>query len=178
MPRRTIIPAPIREALIECFRATTRLVRPDWRRQLVLSAILEAVLAGAPSFSLETDGKIAFDAPQGFKIRVDLLEIGGELGCIEQIHATEPFFEGSVASSSDLLRLRAVTVVNRGGDGDVLDFLWLLSAVVEAGASLPELDQENLEYVVGALEYCLPGLGRLASVAVLSARDGAAMLGL
>ncbi|OAA38278.1 hypothetical protein BBO_07287 [Beauveria brongniartii RCEF 3172] len=157
MPRRIIIPAPIREALIECFRATTRLVRPDWRRQLktedvdvaappeVLSAILEAVLTGAPSFSLETDGKIAFDAPQGFKVRVDLLEIGGELGCIEQIHATEPFFEGSVASSSDLLRLRAVTVVDRGGDGDVLDFLWLLSAVVEAGESLPELGQENLD---------------------------------
>lgn len=115
---------------------------------------------------------------QGFRVRVDLLEIGAELGCIEQIHAVEPLYEGSVAFSSDLLRLRAVTVVDRGADGDVLDFLWLLSTVVEAGKCLPELGAEKLECVVGALESCFPGLGRLASVAVLSARHGAAMLGL
>ncbi|KAI5863937.1 hypothetical protein GGS23DRAFT_604872 [Durotheca rogersii] len=187
MPRRATIPSPIREALIECFRAITRLVRPDRRRQLKtedvdvaappgpIIDILEAIAAGAPSFSLETDGKISFDAPQGFKVRVDLLEIGGELGCVERIHATEPFYEGSVASRSDLLRLRAMTVVDRGGDGDVLDFLWLLE-VVKAGQHLPELDSQELECVIGAAEACLPGLGQLAAVAVLGERDSAAAL--
>ncbi|KAI1762259.1 hypothetical protein GGR53DRAFT_521827 [Hypoxylon sp. FL1150] len=173
MPKRTAIPSPIREALIECFRVTTRLVRPDWRRQLKtedvdvaappgpLIDILEALEAGAPSFSLETDGKISFDAPQGLKVNVDLIEIGGELGCI----ATEPFHEGSVASSSDLLRLRAVTVVDRGGDGDVLDFLWLLSEVVEAGECLPELDSNELDSL-------------LVAVCILGKKNGGDVLGL
>ena len=87
----------------------------------------EAVSAGALHFSLESDGKIAFDAPQGFRVRVDLIEIGN--GCIERIYAAGPFYEGSVASKSDLLRLRAVTVVDRGSDGEVDDFRWLLSRV-------------------------------------------------
>lgn len=74
------------------------------------------MLAGAPGFTIEPDMKIAFDTSKGIRIRVDLIEIGE--GCIERIHATRPFFEGSVASISDLLRLRAVTVVDRGSDGD------------------------------------------------------------
>jgi hypothetical protein len=101
MPKSNIaITAPLRGALLECFRATTRLVRPELRRQLVLvggaasiahssvfktedvdvaappSALIqiwEAVSAGALNFSLESDGKIAFDAPQGFRVRIDLI---------------------------------------------------------------------------------------------------------
>ncbi|KAI1774358.1 hypothetical protein F4818DRAFT_452366 [Hypoxylon cercidicola] len=168
MPKPTIIPSPIREALIECFRATARLRTEDVDVAAPpgpLIDILEAVAAGAPSFSLETDGKISYDAPQGFRVQVDLLQIGGELGCIEQIHAIEPFHEGSVASSSDLLRLRAATVVDRGDDGDILDFLWLLSKAVGIGQRLPELDSEELECMVEAAESCLcvPGLGREGS---------------
>ena len=130
MPKsNTIIAAPLRGALIECFRAATRVVRPELRRQIVLVGgaasiahswvlktedvdvaappdaiiqIWEAVLAGALNFSLESDGKIAFDAPQGIRVRIDLIQIGN--GCIERIHVAKPFFEGSVASLSDLLR--------------------------------------------------------------------------
>ncbi len=36
----------------------------------------------------------------------------------------QPFYEGSVASKSDLLRLRAVAVVDRGSEGEVDDFRW------------------------------------------------------
>lgn len=153
MPKSNItITAPLRGALIECFRAIARLVRPELRRQLVLVGgaasiahssvfktedvdvaappsvliqIWEAVSAGALNFSLESDGKIAFDAPQGFRVRIDIIQIGD--GCIERIHVAEPFYEGSVASKSDLLRLRAVTVVDLGSDGEVDDFRWLLS---------------------------------------------------
>lgn len=192
MPKsNSIITAPLRGALIECFRATTRLVRPELRRQLVLvggaasiahSSVLktedvdvvappniiieiwEAVSAGALNFSLESDGKISFDAPQGFRVPIDFIQIGD--GCIERIHVAEPFFEGSVASMSDLLRLRAVTVVDRGSDGEVEDFRWLLSGVAREGQVLPALDQDELECVSRAGESCLGRLDRLVLGAI------------
>lgn len=91
MPKSTPISAPLREALIECFRTTTRLVRPELRRQLVLVGgaasiahgsafytedvdvvapsnvlqdICKGVMDGALNYSLEPDGKIAFDTSQ------------------------------------------------------------------------------------------------------------------
>ncbi|KAK4236197.1 hypothetical protein C8A03DRAFT_35926 [Achaetomium macrosporum] len=45
--------------------------------------------AGVHNFSLEPNGKTAFDAPQGFHVIVDILEIGN--GGVERIHATEPW---------------------------------------------------------------------------------------
>ena len=202
MPKSNVpITAPLRGALIECFRATTRLVRPELRRQLVLVGgvasiahsshfntedvdvaappsvlidIWEAVSAGALNFVIESDGKIAFDAPQGFRVQIDFIQIGG--GCIDAIHVTEPFFEGSVASMSDLLRLRAVTVVNRGGDGDVADFRWLLSEVAREGQTLPGLEQEDVEYMSRAGVACLGRLDCLVLGAVLGARNSAAAL--
>ncbi|KAL4903386.1 Metallo-dependent phosphatase-like protein [Aspergillus multicolor] len=152
MPKSSPIPAPLRQALTECFRAITRLVRPEQRRQIVLvggaasiahssefytedldvaapSSVLadiwERVTAGdAPNFSIEPDGKIAFDASQGFRVRIDLIEYGKDI--VERIHVAEPFHEGSVASMSDLLRLRAMTVMERWKDGDAVDLRWLL----------------------------------------------------
>lgn len=202
MPKsNVIITAPLRGTIIECFRAATRLVRPERRRQLVLVGgaasiahssvfktedmnvaappsvlieIWEAVSAGALNFSLESDGKIAFDAPQGFRVSIDLIQIGD--GCIERIHVAEPFHECSVASNSDLLRLRALTVVDRGSDGEVDDFRWLLSEVASEGQVLPALDQEELEYVSRAGESCLGGLGRLVLGAVLGAENSAVAL--
>ncbi|KAI2711806.1 hypothetical protein CBS147354_8190 [Penicillium roqueforti] len=174
MPKCTPIPAPLREALIECFRAATRLVRPELRRQLILVGgaasiahdsvfytedvdvaapsdvihdIAKRVMDGAPNFSLEPDGKIIFDDSQGIRVRIDIIEIGD---AIERIHVADPFFEGSVASMSDLLRLRAVTVAERGSDGEVADFRWLLSELVKAGKILPGLNVEELEYMRGA----------------------------
>ena len=186
MPKSQLsITAPLRGALFECFRAATRLVRPEQRHQLVLvggaasiahssrlysedmdvaapSSVLiqiwEGVQNGAQNFTFESDGKIVFDAPQGFRIHLDIIEIG--CGSIEQIHVTEPFFEGSVASRSDLLRLRAVTVVDRGSDGEKDDFRWLLSEVVRTGQLLPGLSSEELEVMDQAVVSCLGVLGR------------------
>lgn len=194
MPKSSVpIAAPLLGALIECFRAATRLVRHELRRQLVLvgsaasiahssifktedvdvaapSSLLidiwKGVQSGAHNFGLELDGKIAFDAPQGFIVRLDLIEIGE--GCIESIHATEPFYEGSVASMSELLRLRAVTVVDRGSDGDVDDFRWLLSRAVESGQILPGYGKGDLECVLQAGEFSLGRLDRLVLWAILS----------
>ncbi|KIW19752.1 hypothetical protein PV08_00326 [Exophiala spinifera] len=198
MPKsNSTIAAPLREALFECFRSITRLVRPSLRRQLVLvggaasiahssvlvtedvdvvgppSALIEiweGVSTGARNFQFESDGKIVFDAPlQDIRIRVNLIEIGK--GCVERIIVAEPFFEGSVASMSDLLRLRAVTVVDRGSDGEVEDFRWLLSRVASRGQILPELDKEELECIRGAAESCLGRLDRLVLGAVLGVNN-------
>jgi hypothetical protein len=99
-----------------------------------------------PSFSLESDGGIAFDAPQGCRVRLDVIEIGQ--GCIERIFETEPFYEASVASKPDLLRLRAVTVVDRGSEGEVDDFRWLVWEVARLGEFLPRLDKQELDVVL------------------------------
>ncbi len=135
--------------------------------------IWEGVLNGALNFSIESDDKIAFDAPQGFRLCVNLIEIGG--GCIEQIHATEPLYDGSVASVSGLLLLRAVTVVDRGSGGDVLDFEWLLSEVAKTTAFL-EVDDQELEVLLSAVESCLEKLGCLVVAAIIGSNNAAASL--
>ncbi|KAM0435898.1 hypothetical protein ACHAPT_002790 [Fusarium lateritium] len=172
------IAAPLREALLECFSAATRLHTEDVDVAAPPEALIdiwEGVSVGAHRFSLETDGKIAFDAPQGFRVRLDIIQIGG--GCIERIHVTEPFQGASVASKSDLLRLRAVTVVERGSDGEVDDFRWLLEGVAREGQVLPGLDDQELEYVLGA-GASLGVLDRLVLAAVLGVNNGAAARGL
>ncbi|KAL9109255.1 MAG: hypothetical protein Q9227_006010 [Pyrenula ochraceoflavens] len=200
MPKSNVpIAAPLLGALIECFRATTRLVRPELRRQLVLVGGVASIAhssnfktedvdvaapssllidiwkgissGGAHSFSLEPDGRIAFDAPQGFIVHLDLIEIGE--GCIELVNAAEPFHEGSVASMSELLRLRAVTVVDRGSDGDVDDFRWLLSRVAESGQLLPGYGKDDLEWVMKAGECGLGRLDRLVLWALLAPENAA-----
>lgn len=127
---------------------------------------------GAPSFALEPDGKIAYDTPQGFRLHVDLIEIGG-WGSVKRVHAAEPFLDGKVSSMSDLLLLR--TVVDRGRDGDILDFQWLLSEVVKED-EFPVIDEEELEYLCKAVESCLGKLSCLIVAAIVrSKNEGIAM---
>lgn len=64
---------------------------------------------------------------------------------IKQIHRTEPFLNGSVASKSDLLRLRVVRVVECGSIGEIADFVWLLSEVEKFEDILPALDGDDFE---------------------------------
>lgn len=90
--------------------------------------IASKILDGAQGFQLDPDGKIVYDASLGFRVSVDLIELGPG-GIIEQLHTRTPFLGGSLASMSDLLLLRAVAVVDRGADGDFLDFEWLLGRV-------------------------------------------------
>lgn len=112
----------------------------------------------------------------GFRFYVDVIEIGG-WGTIEQIHATKPLFDGCVASISDLLLLlRAVTVVNRGGEGDIWDFKWLLLKVVKQDC-FPDIGDEELEDLCSAVELCLGKMGRLVVAAIIgSSNSNAAMM--
>ncbi|PON24680.1 hypothetical protein TGAM01_v206610 [Trichoderma gamsii] len=108
----------------------------------VLIEIWKAIELGAAGFSFEDDGRIAFDSKQDFRIRVDLVEAGGEY--INQIYATVPYFGASLASKADLLRLRATTIVERQDDGDMTDFRWLLEEVARDGESLPTLTVKKI----------------------------------
>lgn len=136
--------------------------------------ILERVLNGALSFSYRCDGKIAYDSTFGFRLYVDVIEIGG-FGDVERIRISEPLFDGCVASISDLLLLRATTLLNRKGTGDLLDFRWLLSKVVEH-YSFPEIDGEELERLCSAVELCLGKLGILVVAAIIGSSNGNAAL--
>ena len=85
---------------------------------------------------------------------MELIELGGDF--IKRIHVAEPFHKGAVASKSDLFRLRALTVVDGGGNEDYGYFRWLLSEVAKAGQLLSGLNEEEQEAVtkVGVLD-CL-----------------------
>ena len=128
--------------------------------------IWSAVLDGAPNFSIESDDKLAFDDPRGFRVHIDLIEIGA--GFIERFHATEPLHSGTVASVLDLLLFRAVTVIDRGGDGDFLDFEWLLVEVVSSGQPLG-IDDGELECLLEAVETCLGACSRFVIASMFAA---------
>lgn len=59
-------------------------------------------------------------------------------------------------------------LVNRGSNGEMDDFRWLLSEVANAGQVLPGLNQEELEVVTQAGVSCLGVLDRLVLFALLS----------
>lgn len=62
----------------------------------------------------------------------------------------------------DLILLRAVTVVDWGGDGDILDYRWLLGVVFESGRlrQFPLIDDEELDWLVKAAHVCVWAFGR------------------
>ncbi|KAJ5657384.1 uncharacterized protein N7484_001033 [Penicillium longicatenatum] len=103
----------------------------------------------------------------------DSVSVSLELGdIIKRIHVAEPFFEDSVASMSDLLILRAETVVNRGSNGDAADFRWVLSEVARAGQILKRLSSDELEYIRNAKKSFLGRLDCLVLYSVLDDQDG------
>ncbi|KAK3351122.1 hypothetical protein B0H65DRAFT_506585 [Neurospora tetraspora] len=139
--------------------------------------IWKGVSDGALNFSIKSDGKIAFDAPkQGFRIRLNIVEI--ENGCIDHFHVAERSDESPVASMSDILLLRAVTVVDWGGDGDTLDFRWLLEGVFQRLGQFPKIDDEELVWLVKAADAVYGPFGYLAIASCIATNNEAAALAL
>lgn len=138
--------------------------------------IFDAVVAGAPHFSLSPDGAVTMAVSLGFEVHIDLIQLG--VGSIDCIYEAGPYFEGALASKADLLRLRAITVACRAGDGDILDLKWLVAEVLFSGHLLPALTEEDVESVVDAGERSLPPVWRLVLAAVLGEHnyDGASRL--
>lgn len=72
---------------------------------------------------------------------------------------------------SDLLLFRAATVVQRGGEGDVWDFKWLLSEVAGRAVDFPFVCDDELGCLVEAAELCLGTGGWLVIVALLGDKN-------
>lgn len=139
--------------------------------------IATKILDGARGFQLDPDGKIVYDASLGFRVSVDLIELGSG-GIIEQIHAKTPFLGGSLASVSDLLLLRAVTVVDRGADGNFLDFQWLLGRVA-ISEGFPRISDGELCWLRRAVDLVAGhSLGWLIVVAIIGNANMAAAMAL
>ncbi|KAG5987078.1 hypothetical protein E4U43_005243 [Claviceps pusilla] len=130
----------------------------------IIAQIWEAILNGATNFNIEADGQLAFDSPQGFIVRLDLIEIGA--GFINRVVTAIPFLGGSLASKPDLLRLRALSAVDRGDFGELEDFKWLLYELAIGGILLPELDSAKRSAVI-AIAAQLGPFSRLVLVAIL-----------
>ncbi|PKK44552.1 hypothetical protein CI102_9404, partial [Trichoderma harzianum] len=139
----------------------------------VLICVWNGVRAAANGLSLEPDGRIAYDASQGFRVRVDLIEMGG--GYIDHIHHVEPFLGASLASKADLLRLRAATAADRGDDGDMEDFRWLVEALARKGEMLPQLNQKEADDIINTGK-CMDPLDQLVLVAVMGINNQKAAL--
>lgn len=139
----------------------------------VLIEIWKAIELGAAGFCFEDDGRIAFDSKQDFRIRVDLVEAGGEY--VNQIYATVPYLGASLASKADLLRLRATTIVERQDDGDMTDFRWLLEEVARDGESLPTLNMNEIGNLL-AVGAQIGELDRLILAAIMGAHNEDAAL--
>lgn len=129
------------------------------------------------SFQLDPDGKIVYDASLGFRVSVDLIELGPG-GIIEQIHAKTPFLGGSLASMSDLLLLRAVTVVDRGADGDFLDFQWLLGRIA-VSEGFPKISEGEMCWLRRAADLVVgQSLSWLIVAAIIGSANMAAAMAL
>ena len=170
MPSPKLITPRMEAALLECFLSATRLLPFRLRSSFVLiggaasvfqgsrnytedvdvaatsEAILcfhDAIASGTTQFKCRDPSQtIEFRGSQDFVVRLELLQLGG--GFVDSIAAHEPFYDGFIASRADLLALRGVTVADRGEDGDLLDFKFLLRTAVEKGSLLPQLDESML----------------------------------
>jgi hypothetical protein len=169
-------------ALLECFLSATRLLPLRLRSSFVLiggaasvfhgsrchtedvdvaassETILhfhDAIASGTTQFRCRDPSQtIEFHCSHNFIIHLELLQIGG--GFVDSIAACEPFHDGFIASRADLLALRGVTVADRGDDGDLVDFKFLLRTTAEKGSLLPRLDEdvvEALKKAVGMLSW-------------------------
>jgi hypothetical protein len=128
---------------------------------------MSAVHSGATRFKInptDTNETIEFSSRQDSIVTVEILQLGGPF--VESINAVEPFLGGFVTSLADLLCRRAVTVANRGDDGDLADFYSLFELMVEKGLYI-ELGAERLE-LLGRLKRQLSRYERILLSALLT----------
>ncbi|KAF2181181.1 hypothetical protein K469DRAFT_590445, partial [Zopfia rhizophila CBS 207.26] len=175
-------PPQMESALLECFLSATRLLPLRLRSSFILIGRAASVFNGFKRYTEDVDvaatseailyfhGAIAsgttqfkcgdpsqtieFHCSQDFIVHLELLRIGG--GFVDSIAAYEPFRDGFIASRVGFLALRGVTVADRGEDGDLLDFKFLLRTTAGRGSILPRLDwrtAEALKKVAGKLSW-------------------------
>jgi len=92
---------------------------------------------------------IEFDSRLEFKVRLELLQLGGPF--VESVSAVE-LLGGFVAGLPDLIWNRAKTIVGRGEDGDVADFKFLLAEAEKRGLTISLRDDDMREVLEEAGE--------------------------
>ncbi|KIW09638.1 uncharacterized protein PV09_00502, partial [Verruconis gallopava] len=173
-PNKTISPAQ-KAALLECFQFATALVpvalrpqfllvggtasiafsSPLWTDDVDVAASAEAIIAfrqaiawEGSSFAISPCQMIEFDSRQGFRVSLELLQLGGAF--VESIAVAEPCYNGFVASLADLILNRAKTVVGCGEIGDVADLRFLLEEAARRGMLIPVQEEERREVLLEA----------------------------
>jgi hypothetical protein len=111
-------------------------------------AFRQAIAREGSSFTISPCETIEFDSRQGFRVSLELLQLGG--GFVDSIAAVEPCYDGFVASLADLILNRAETVVGRGKMGDVADLRFLLEEAARRGMLIPAQGEERREVMLEA----------------------------
>jgi hypothetical protein len=122
-----------------------------------LAILDDAIDNQREGFHRDYDGTIKWDKCDSqqvklFEVPVELVEIGGPF--VPRYPQVVGFGEGYVATLTELVRLRASTLVARGDLSDHIDFYLLLSLASKQRAQLPPLGEEELELMIEAVEMC------------------------
>lgn len=121
-------------------------------------AILEdAIINMREGFHRDYDGTIKWDKMDSsnnkfFEVTVELVELGGPF--VPRLPEVVGFGQGYVTTLSELVRLRASTLVGRGDKSDHIDFALLLSTASKRKVKLPHLGEEEAKLMIEAVEIC------------------------
>jgi hypothetical protein len=122
-----------------------------------LAILDDAIINMREGFHRDYDGTIKWDKCDSqqnklFEVTVELVEIGGPF--VPRVPEVVSFGEGYVATLAELVRLRASTLVERGGASDHIDFVLLLSLARQRKEKLPYLGEDEMKSMIEAVEMC------------------------
>ncbi|KAF7922662.1 hypothetical protein BELL_0576g00070 [Botrytis elliptica] len=120
-----------------------------------LAILDDAIINMREGFHRDTDGTIKWDKLDSannklFEVTVELVELGGPF--VPRVPEVVSFGEGYVVTLTELVRLRASTLVNRGDEPDYIDFRLLLFKAANMGLTLPPLEEEEVKSMIEAVE--------------------------
>ncbi|CZR63810.1 uncharacterized protein PAC_13707 [Phialocephala subalpina] len=118
-----------------------------------LAILDDAIINMREGFHRDYDGTIKWDKcdlqnNKLFEVTVEFVDMGGPF--VPRIPEVVGFGEGYVVTLTELVQLRASTLVGRGDESDHIDFFLLLSLAVK----LPHLGEEELGSMIEAVEMC------------------------
>ncbi|CZS93845.1 uncharacterized protein RAG0_03951 [Rhynchosporium agropyri] len=122
-----------------------------------LAVLDDAIINLREGFHRDCDGTIKWDKcdlqnNKLFEVTIELVKLGGPF--IPRIPEAVGFGEGYIATLSELVRLWASTLVGRGDESDFIDFELLLSHVHRRQVKLQDLEGEELDSMIEAVEMC------------------------
>ncbi|MCJ1409369.1 hypothetical protein MMC19_003449 [Ptychographa xylographoides] len=113
-----------------------------------LEPFVQAAISGRGGFRRYPDGTITWDSGQFFKT-VECLVLEGSF--VPWVPEMVGFREGYVATLPELVRLRALTLADRGATADKRDPKLLLEMCASRSEHLPDVDEEELGVLLEAM---------------------------